>query len=79
MSENQIVNITKTMIESVIDETPKLDVTKGNRSIIINVEVPKEKVGQIIGKNGRIISAIRTIAEALAYKYSKRISIIVVD
>lgn len=39
------------------------------------ISVPQEHVGKLIGKNGRIISALRTIAQVRASKEGIRIGI----
>lgn len=39
------------------------------------ISVPQEHVGKLIGKNGRIISALRTIASVRASKEGTRIGI----
>lgn len=39
------------------------------------ISVPQEHVGKLIGKNGRIISALRTIASVRASKENKRIAV----
>lgn len=44
-------------------------------SITIQVLVNESDLGRVIGKNGRIANAIRTIAHASAAKENKRITI----
>ncbi|HHZ18625.1 MAG TPA: KH domain-containing protein [Acholeplasmataceae bacterium] len=46
-----------------------------DNKIVIHVMVNPEDIGRIIGKQGRIINSIRTIAQACAAKNGKRIEI----
>lgn len=46
-------------------------------SIIVQLMVNEEDKGRVIGKNGRIITAIKTLAYASASKYGKKIEITV--
>ncbi len=46
-------------------------------NIVVQVMVNEEDKGRVIGKNGRIISAIKTIAYAAASKNGKRIDVTV--
>ena len=56
-----------------------IDENNGDRSIVLNITVAKTDVGKIIGKSGKIISAIRSICENIAAKRNKRINIHVID
>lgn len=46
-------------------------------TIVVQIMVNEEDKGRVIGKNGRIISAIKTIAYATASKSGKKIEITV--
>ena len=46
-----------------------------DNKIVIHIMVNPEDIGRIIGKKGRIINSIRTIAYACAAKNGKRIEI----
>ena len=43
--------------------------------ITVQVLVNQEDIGRIIGKKGRVINAIRTIAFATSSKYGKKVDI----
>ena len=45
--------------------------------IVVQIMVNEEDKGRVIGKNGRIISAIKTLAYASASKFGKKIEITV--
>lgn len=46
-----------------------------NDVITIQIMVNPEDVGRIIGKKGRVINSVRTIAYACAARYGKKIEI----
>lgn len=46
--------------------------TNGAHSLIVGLKVAKEDIGKIIGKQGRIAGAMRTIVSAVSAKHRKR-------
>lgn len=46
-----------------------------NNMLTIQILVNKEDLGRVIGRNGKIVNAIRTISYASASKEGKRITI----
>jgi predicted RNA-binding protein YlqC (UPF0109 family) len=46
---------------------------EGSQSIIIEIKVAPADMGKIIGKQGRIAKAIRTVVKAAAIKDNKRV------
>ena len=47
----------------------------GSNTSVLELQVAKEDIGKIIGKNGKVIQAIRNIAKILAVKENKHIRI----
>lgn len=62
---------------ALVDNPEEVSVSQveGERSIILELKVAPDDMGKIIGKNGRIAEALRTIVNAAAKKEGKRISI----
>ena len=58
---------------SLVDNPEQVDVTQveGERSLILELRVAPEDMGKIIGKQGRIAKAIRTVVNAAAVKDNK--------
>ena len=52
---------------------------KGERSIILELKVAPEDMGKVIGKQGRIAKAIRTVVKAAAIHEDKRIVVEIVQ
>ena len=47
-------------------------------NITVFLKVAKDDMGKIIGKQGRIAKAIRTVVKAAAIKQNKRVSVVIV-
>ena len=63
------------MAKSLV-ENPDLVIVKEveeEQSIILKLTVAPEDMGKIIGKQGRIAKAIRTVITAVAVKQNKRV------
>ena len=69
--------ILETVIKALVDnqEAVKINAVEGEKSIVYEVKVADEDMGKVIGKDGKIARAIRTIIKALAAKEQKRVSI----
>jgi len=63
-----------TMVSSIVDDTDSVSVsmTEENNGYLFEIKVDKQDVGKIIGKKGRIASAIRTVAKAAGAKNGVR-------
>jgi predicted RNA-binding protein YlqC (UPF0109 family) len=63
------------IVKSLVDKPEAVDVkeVEGTQTIIIEVKVDSDDMGKIIGKQGRIAKAIRTVVKAAATKENKRV------
>lgn len=61
--------------KSLVDhpEEVKVNEVAGEQSIILELKVAQEDMGKVIGKQGRIAKAIRTVVKAAAIKEEKRV------
>ena len=61
--------------KSIVDNPEDVEVKEvdGPQSIIIELRVAEEDMGKVIGKQGRIAKAIRTVVKAAAIKENKRV------
>ncbi|MFM8322447.1 MAG: KH domain-containing protein [Chloroflexota bacterium] len=59
---------------SLVDDPTQVKVTQSRRGsqVIISLHVAKEDMGRIIGKSGRVASAIRTLLRVAAIQEDKR-------
>jgi len=64
----------KRMAQALVDRPEKVSVTEiqGSQTSVIELQVAKEDLGKIIGKQGRTARAMRTILSAASAKLKKR-------
>jgi len=63
--------------KSLVDNPDMVQVNEiaGEQSVILELKVAPEDMGKVIGKQGRIAKAIRTVVKAAAVKENKRVSV----
>ena len=61
--------------KALVDHPEEVHVNEvvGEQSIILELKVDKEDMGKVIGKQGRIAKAIRTVVKAAAIKEEKKV------
>ncbi|MFE5319627.1 KH domain-containing protein [Paenibacillus sp. NPDC056579] len=57
----------------------KVNAVEDDRSITFELSVHPDDVGKVIGKQGRIAKALRTVVTSAAVKESKRVSVEIVS
>jgi len=62
------------IVKQIVDnpEEVKVEEIKAERVILLEISVAKEDMGKVIGKGGRIATALRTLVGAAAAKMKKR-------
>ncbi len=70
-----IKQLLETIVKALVDnpEMVKVNEIAGEASIILELKVASEDMGKVIGKQGRIAKAIRTVVKAAAVKENKRV------
>ena len=68
------------LVESLVDvpEAVKISVTQNDDSISFMVELDPSDVGKVIGRGGRTIKAIRTLARAAGSTENRQVEVDVV-
>lgn len=62
-----IAGLVRTVIEPLVDHTDDIEVTQTveeSGDIYVEIQVNAEDTGKVIGRQGRVIKAIRTLARA---------------
>lgn len=69
------------MVKNLVDvpEEVSVNVIDGEKSTIYELHVATDDIGKVIGKQGRIAKAIRTILSASATKSGKRATLEILD
>jgi uncharacterized protein len=60
-------------------EDVQVNIVEDDRSITFELSVHPADVGKVIGKQGRIAKALRTVVTSAAVKESKRVSVEIVS
>lgn len=65
------------LAKALVDKPEEVEVSQveGERSVILELRVSPDDMGKVIGKQGRIAQALRTIVKAAAIKDGKRVMI----
>lgn len=65
------------IVSQVVDNPEKVEINEAEDNGLINftISVDKSDMGKVIGKNGKIIRAIRNVIKISAIKQNKRINI----
>ncbi|MBU5677397.1 KH domain-containing protein [Alkaliphilus sp. MSJ-5] len=74
-------HLVEVIAKGLVDNPDQVTVTEveGNQSIIIELKVAPEDMGKVIGKQGRIAKAIRTVVKAAATKQNKRVIVEIIQ
>lgn len=64
-----------TLAKALVDHPEQVSVNQieGEKSVILELRVAQEDMGKVIGKQGRIARAIRTLVKAAAAHEGKRV------
>ena len=66
--------------KSLVDDPSQVVVTEipGTTSVILELRVASEDMGRVIGRNGRVANAMRTLLRVIAAKEGKRVTLEIV-
>jgi uncharacterized protein len=69
------------LARALVDKPESVEVTsvEGERSVILQLRVDPDDVGKVIGKKGRIASALRTLVKASATKEGRNAIVEIID
>jgi uncharacterized protein len=77
----EIKQLVETMVRSIVDDVQNVKLTEevSEKGVLYEITVAKDDVGKLIGKGGRVASAIRTVAKASGAKHQVRVLINVMN
>jgi len=69
------------IVGSLVDkpEEVKIKLSEGEEGIVLSLSVNQEDMGKVIGKNGKIIKAIRTLLHTASLKEGKKLQFVLED
>ena len=79
--ESKMKDLLDYMAKCLVDhpEDVQIDVIEGERSVILQLKVHPNDIGKVIGKQGRIAQAIRTLIKAAGTKQGKNAIVEILD
>ena len=71
----------ETIAKYLVNNPDQVTVTEveGEQSVILELRVAQEDMGRVIGKEGKIAKAIRTLVKANAAKLNKRVDVEIIE
>lgn len=77
----QLEELVLVLARSLVDEPDEVEVsgTETDSRVDLELRVAQDDMGKIIGRQGRTIRAIRTVAKAASVKLGKRVTVEVPD
>lgn len=74
-------DILEVIIKNLVENTDEVTITEKveEKSICYEVKVAKNDMGKVIGKQGKMAKAIRSIVKAIAVKEHKKVNVEFVD
>ncbi len=71
----------ETLAKALVDKPDEVEVSviESDKSVILQLKVAGDDVGKVIGKEGRIAKALRTIVKASSVKEGKKAVVEIID
>ena len=65
------------LIKNLVDEPESVDINifEGERTAIVEVKVDQDDVAKVVGRQGRTINALRTLAMTVGARFGRRVKI----
>lgn len=76
-----MLELVEAIAKSLVDEPEAVEVKEvaGKGAIVIELKVAPNDMGKVIGKQGRIAKALRTVVKAAATKANKKVVVEIVQ
>lgn len=70
------------LVKNLVDNPDKVDVSETEdeyQTVVLTITVDPLDMGKVIGKEGKIIKAIRDLVKILAVKEQKRVNVVLAE
>ena len=73
--------LVENLVKSLVDSPDEVDIrqTECDSVVILEIRVGNDDIGKVIGKEGRIANAIRTLVKAAAAKLDKKATVEIIS
>lgn len=80
VEQTNFEELLKYLAQQLVDDPEQVSVTHvlEDRSIVLELKVSPKDMGKVIGKNGKIAQALRTLIKAAGLKEGKRVMVEIV-
>lgn len=80
---DDLVGLVEAVVTPLIENKEELSVTasepEGEGTVVVEISVNPDDAGKVIGRQGRVIKAIRTLARAAASRTGKLVEVELID
>lgn len=78
---SNIKDLVEYIVKALVDEPDKVSVNEvlGEQAIVLELRVSQPDIGKVIGKQGRIVKAIRLLLGAAGSKAKKRVVLEIIE
>ena len=70
-----MLELVRTIVDQLVDDPSNVDVSVDDTNYVITISVEKSEIGRVIGKQGRIAKAIRSIVKSAGMKHNVKYSV----
>ena len=76
-----MVELVEVIARSLVDDPDAVEVseTTDNNTTVVQLKVAPDEMGKVIGKQGRIAKALRTVVKAAATKSGKKVVVEIIQ
>ena len=68
-------DLVEVIAKALVDHPDEVSVSENGRSLTVELHVAPSDMGKVIGKQGRIAKAIRTVVKAAAMEDNKKVDV----
>ena len=74
-------DVVEFLVQSLVEHPDQVTITEVEKEdeTVLEVRVAPEDMGRVIGKQGRVAKALRTVTKAAAMKHGKKVYVDIVD
>ena len=73
---SSLKNVVETMVTSIVDNPERVSILESTQEdgvVLFQIQVAKDDAGKLIGRKGRVASALRTISKAAGAKLGTKV------